>query len=282
MPGISRIAVLFTVLAMLVSGATWPASAGQGDVYTLAVIPSAPPVTLHKQWTPYVERLSRETGVTFRLKLYERMTEFERDIWNGGPDFMLSSPIQLVVAHKSNGYVPLVRSGTQVSVGLFVRKDSPIRSIDDLAGKKVSFVGNKNLCSVFVRHLLGKHRSKMTFTNEYAGSTRNVIINVLLGKSDAGAVFIPEFGRESEDTRAQLRAILVTPEIAPHPLSAHPRVPKKVQESVKKATLAMAATKSGAELLKTLRLGETVAAVYDADYGGLEEIDVKGLTNWGE
>ena len=272
----------YALLAVLVFGVTGPVSAGQGNVYTIAVIPSSPPVTLHKQWTPFVERLTQVTGLEFRLKMYEKMAEFERDIWSGVPDFIFASPIQTVVAHKINGYVPLVRGGKEIAVGLFVRKDSPIRSIDDLNGKSISFVGNKNLCSVFIQHLLGQHKDKMLFTREYAGSTRNVIINVLLGKSTAGAVFIPEMERESEDTRKQLRAILVTPEIAPHPLSAHPRIPRTAQEAVQKATLAIAATNDGAELLRTLRLGAPVAANYDRDYRTLEEIDITNLTNWGQ
>jgi len=270
------------LFAALVFGATVPVFAEQENVYTIAVIPSAPPVTLHKQWTPLVERLSRETGLTFRLKMYERMAEFERDIWSGVPDFIFSSPIQAVVARKTNGYTPLVRGGKDIAVGLFVRKDSPIKTIDDLTGKTISFVGNKNLCSVFVQHLLGQHKDKLAFTREYAGSTRNVIINVLLGKSAAGAVFIPELQRESEDTRAQLREILVTPAIAPHPLSVHPRVPRKTQESVKKAALTIAATPDGAELFKTIRIGAPVAANYARDYQSLEAIDITGLTNWGQ
>lgn len=277
-----RLIVLRSVmLALLVFGVSLPATATQRNVYVLAIIPSAPPVTMHTQWTPFVKRLSRETGLDIRLKLYEKMAEFERDIWGGTPDFIFSSPIQLMVAHKSNGYVPLLRGSKPIAVGLFVRKDSPIRSIDDLTGKKISFVGNKNLCSVFVRHLLAEHRNKLSFTHEYAGSTRNVIINVLLGKSDAGAVFMPELERESAETRDQLRAVLITPEIAPHPLSTHPRVPRPAQEAVKEATLAIAATPDGAELLKTLRLRSPVPANYEKDYRALEEIDVKGLTNWG-
>lgn len=281
-PFIRAMLFSFTAAALLLFGTPLPASAAGGRVYTIAVIPSAPPVTLHTQWTPFVEHLSRETGLEFRLKLFDKMAEFERDIWSGAPDFIFSSPIQTVVARQRHGYVPLVRGGRAVGIGLYVRKDSTIKSIDDLTGKKVSFVGNKNLCSVFVRHLLGKHRNKLSFTNEYAGSTRNVIINVLLGKSDAGAVFVPEMERESEETRSQLREILVTPQIAPHPLSAHPRVPRTAQEEVRKATLAIAATGEGAGLLKSLRLGIPVSADYARDYLLLEEIDIKGLTNWGE
>ncbi len=262
--------------------ANTPVSAATGKAYTIAVIPSAPPVALHKQWTPFVERLSRETGLEFQLKMYEKMAEFERDIWSGTPDFIFSSPIQTVVARKTNGYVPLVRGGKDISVGLFVRKEAPFKSIDDLAGKSISFVGNKNLCSVFIQHMMGEYRNKLSFNREYTGSTKNVIINVLLGKSAAGAVFIPELARESEDTRKQLREILVTPAIAPHPLSSHPRVPRAAQEAVKSASLAIAAASGGSELFRSLRMDAPVAANYDRDYRNLEEIDIEGLTNWGK
>lgn len=276
------IALRRLVLTMLVFGAALPASAADGDVYTLAVIPSAPPVAMHTLWLPFVDRLAKETGLAFRLKHYEKMAEFERDIWGGVPDFIFSSPIQLTVAHMSNGYVPLVRGRKPVAIGLFVRQDSPIRGIDDLMGKKISFVGNKNICSVAMQHLLSKHKEKLSFDKEYAGSTRNVIINVLLGKSDAGSVFVPEMDRESEETRSQLREVVETPKIASHPFSAHPRVPRTVQEAVKKATLAIAETTDGLKLFKTLRLENPVAADYEQDYRALEEMDIKGLTSWGQ
>jgi len=272
----------YLLLAMLVFGITLPASAAQGKIYTIAIFPSATPVTLHKQWAPFVKRLSIDTGFEFRFKMYEIMAEFERDIWSGSPDFIFASPIQTVVAHQSNGYTPLVRGGKKVAIGLFVREDSPILTIDDLAGKSISFVGNKNMCSVFIQHLLGQKSPKLSFSKEYAGSTRNVIINVLLGKSAAGAVFSPELARESEDARRQLREIMSTADIAPHPLSAHPRVSRSAHDAVTKATLAIAATKEGAQLLKALMLEAPVEANYERDYRSLEVIDIKGLTKWGE
>jgi phosphonate transport system substrate-binding protein len=259
-----------------------PAFAAEPGVYTLAVIPSAPPVTMNNLWTPFVERLAKATGLAFRLKHYERMAEFERDIWSGSPDFIFSSPIQIVVAHTSHGYVPLVRGRKEVAVGLFVRADSPVRNVEDLAGKRISFVGNKNICSVAMQHLLANPKEKLDFDKEYAGSTRNVIINVLLGKTDAGAVFMPEMDREPEGTRSQLRMVTETRQMAPHPLSANPRIARKTQEAIAKAVIAMAASPDGAELLKTLRLEDPVAADYQRDYKALEEIDIKGLTNWGQ
>ena len=122
------------------------ASAQEEKIYTMGVIPTFPPVATHTQWTPFVKLLSQESGIHFRLKVYEKMSEFERDIVSAGaPDFIFANALQFVVAHKAQGYVPLVRGGASTSVVLFVGKDSPAKTVDDLSGKKIAFVGGKNL-----------------------------------------------------------------------------------------------------------------------------------------
>ena len=270
------------LLVILAAGGISQTAVAADKVYSVAVIPGAPPVTMSKRWQPILDQLARDTGIQFRLQLFDRMAEFEREIWKGSADFIYASPVQTVVAREAAGYIPLVRDGRLVEIGLFVRQDSPIRTIDDLRGRKIAFVGNKNICSVYMQHELMGYGRKLDFEREYAGSTKNVLINVILGKVDAGAVFSPEMEREPADTQAQLREIVTTPKIAPHPLSAHPRVPAEARDAVKKSLLKLAATPAGAELLKPMRLDELVEADYDRDYRRLEVIDIKGLTNWGE
>ena len=270
----------FWVAAFLLVGASFQAAA-EGVTYTLAVIPGAPPAAISKRWTPVIEQLTQKTGIEFRLKLFERMADFEREIWSGAPDFIYASPIQTVVARQGAGYIPLVRSSTLADIRLYVRQDSPVRDVGDLSGKVISFVGNKNICSAYMQHEL-THGKELSFEREYAGSTRNVILNVLMGKTAAGAVFNTEMDREPEETRLQLREVAATPQFAPHPLSSHPRVPAPVRAAVQKALLQIAAGADGTALLKPLRLDNMIEADYDRDYRALEKIDIKGLTNWGQ
>jgi len=143
-PSMRVIGIWCLAVAALALGPVAPASAQHKGPYLLAVIPSAPPVAMHTLWAPFVERLSRDTGLEFRLKVYEKMSEFEQDISKGAPDFIFSNPLQAVVAHEAQGYVPLVRGSRQISAELFVRRDSAIRSIDDLAGREIALVSNKN------------------------------------------------------------------------------------------------------------------------------------------
>jgi phosphonate transport system substrate-binding protein len=274
--GIRTLLPVLLVLANLL-----PATAQQGTSYTIAVIPSAPPVATNTLWTPLVERLSRETGHAFRLKVFDTMAKFEQEIWGGSPDFIFASPIQTVVAHERHRYIPLVRGANPIAIRLFVRNDSSVKTVGDLSGKRIAFVGNKNLCSVFMRHMLAKQKDKLSYMTEYSGSTKNVIKSVLLGKSDAGAVFASELERETRESRELTRALLDTPKVAPHPLSAHPRVPREMRNRVKKAIESIAGTRDGAELLKAVRLASPVSADYERDYKVLEDVNVIGLTDWG-
>lgn len=134
--------LIFALILMGLSPPPAPAS----DPLVFAVIPSAPPVATHTLWAPLVERLAQDTGHNFRLKVYETMADFERDIVAPeAPDFIFANSLQIVVAHQLRGYIPLVRGGGVVWAEVFVRRDSPARTKEDLAGKRIAFVGGKNL-----------------------------------------------------------------------------------------------------------------------------------------
>ena len=117
---------------------------------------------------------------------------------------------------------------------------------------------------------------------EYSGSTRNVIMSVLLGRADAGATLSPQLERESEEIRNRIRPILTTREIPSHPLSAHPRVPPEVRGLVQRAILDLAQTPEGAELVKQVRMPAPIATDYERDYLELETVQVKHLSDWGQ
>jgi len=143
--GIARFTLGLAVVTALLLGMPAYSTAAEKGAYVFGVLPSAPPVDTHTLWAPFIERLSREAGIGIRLKVYEKMSAFEQDLSAGVPDFIFASPLQAVVAHEAQGYLPLVRGSRLVSAEIFVRNDSPIKTVDDLAGKKIAFAGNKSL-----------------------------------------------------------------------------------------------------------------------------------------
>jgi phosphonate transport system substrate-binding protein len=118
----------------------------------------------------------------------------------------------------------------------------------------------------------------MNLKQLFAGSSSNVYKTVLLGKSAAGAVLDVDFDSQPQDVKDQLKVMVRTPKMAPHPIAALPRVPKKVQESVAKGVQSLWKTSTNQELMRAVQLADPVAAEYKRDYRHLEAMDYEALT----
>jgi phosphonate transport system substrate-binding protein len=157
---------------------------------------------------------------------------------------------------------------------LFVRNDSPIRTVDDLQSGDIAFNGSWNVCSILVQHVLHKEHPDLKFRQLYTGSMNNVVNHVLLGKAAAGSIIDAEFEAIAPETRRYLRPLLETQKIPPHPFSAHPRVPKAIRDRVAAALLDLRESEEGRALLLETRITNPVRADYERDYSQLEAIDL--------
>jgi phosphonate transport system substrate-binding protein len=234
------------------------------------VIPQMPAVEMHRLWTPFVERISKDAGVPIRVKFYDSMADFERECGNGVPDLIFSHPAMLAEWKASRGYMPLVRDTRPMSGVLFVKKDSKIQKPSDIVDGRIAFVGARNFCALLVTDALRKGEGIIRFDYDYAGSSRNVVKTVLLGKADAGASLDVALDQESPEVVAGLRPILKTQPMAPHPISAHPRVPEDVRRRITEAVLSLKGKADGDPLLARVKMPDPVRADYKRDYAALE------------
>ena len=244
--------------------------------YVLAVVPNQPAITLYKNWTPFVRHLSKKLGIDIELKLYDKIDVFLAETRNGTADFTYSAPNMFYLAHQKQKYVPLVRSSHPLQGQVFVRKDSPYTKVSDLKGKTIAFVGPKAICSVITHHAMLTGQGAIDYNASYSGSTINVAKSVLLGKVDAGATLDTSVIKDAPEMLSEFRIILQTEKIAPHPLAAHPRVPKKLQDAVTRAVLALDHTEKGRRMLKEVKLVDPVRANFQRDYSFFAEVDVDG------
>lgn len=121
----------------------------------------------------------------------------------------------------------------------------------------------------------------MRLKHLYEGSTKNVYKSVILGKAAAGATLDIDLAGEPSEVSDQVRVIMRTPEIAAHPLSAHPRVPQRVRQAVAGAVLHMGKNDEAGGVLRAIRMPDPVDADYERDYRALEEIDMDKLNSEG-
>jgi phosphonate transport system substrate-binding protein len=130
---------------------------GEAPTYSVYVVPQFQPVEVHRTWGPVLARIGQEMGVRFELKTAKDIPAFEAEFKAGTPDFAYMNPYHAVMAHRAQGYVPLVRDVTPLSGIVVVRKDDPIKSVKELQGQEIAFPApNAFGASLWIRALLSE------------------------------------------------------------------------------------------------------------------------------
>jgi phosphonate transport system substrate-binding protein len=267
--------LLALILLIFFITAAFKKSLAQERVFTIGVVPQFTPVEIYERWGPLVKELENRTGLKFELKTYKSIPEFEKAFLKGEPDFVFMNPYHQVMAYKAQKYIPLVRDKTPLTGILVVRRDSPVKEVKDLDGKVIAFPApNAFAASLYMRAILTE-KFKISFIPEYVKTHDNVYRHVILGKAQAGGGVNNTFLRQPEEVKRELRILYETPPTAPHPFSAHPRVPKEVRDKVKRAILDMANEPNMKALLDKVQMPNPVPADYARDYKPLEKLNLE-------
>jgi len=235
--------------------------------YTFGVVPQGPPEVMHRNWLPFIDRLSHDTGLALKLKLYENMDDFENNLKEGSIDFAYMNPVQEIMAWHESGYIPLVRSKNPIRGSIFVRKDSDIQELNDLEGKEIALIGAKNVCSIVIR----RDVRALKIASRYVGSSSNVYRNVEIGETAAGGTLDIVFAKDAPDLNQEFHTIYTTEPLSSHPISALPSVPAETRRLVIDMVLKYAANKDSQALLERIGMQEPVLADYEKDYKPLEQ-----------
>lgn len=247
----------------------------QNRSYTVAIVPQFSPALVTEKWLPVLQALERSTGLALTLRYYKTIPEFEQGFEAGEPDFAFMNSYHAVMARKAQGYLPLVRDSEEMLRGLLlVRKDSPLQNVRELEGQRVGFPAPNALgASLYLRALLAQQN--VAVTPVYLGTHGNAYRALVSGQVEAVGGIYTTWQQERADLRDQMRVLYETPSVAPHPFSAHPRVPPAHRDAVQQAFVQLAASPAGLAMLKPTALSVPVAADYERDYAPLERLGLE-------
>lgn len=242
-----------------------PIAASAATTYTFGVVPQFEQRKLFATWKPIIDELSRRTGLDLHLEVTLSVPEFEGALDKGTFDFVYANPYHILRVSQTQGYIPLVRDEEALRGILVVRKDSPVKSVEDLAGKSLAVpspnsVGASLLMRADLERLHGVHVNMVN-----ARTHSSVYLHVLNGLADAGGGVQKTMAEQEAAVRDNLRVLYTTRAMPSHPVAAHPRLPVAVREQVRKALLDMAATPAGKKLLDEVPMPVPVRASLD-DY----------------
>jgi len=247
-------------------------------VYTLSVQPRYTPIETSHNWTPLLARIEKDCGLSFQLRQYDSMRSFEADLMKGIPDFAYLNPYHMVLAKRTQNYLPVLRDKLKFHALLLVSNDSSIQNLADLSGKTVAFPDPAHFAtSVYMRYMLNE-KEKIEIKPVFTGKPQNALRTVLKGEADAASAATIMLQRELPEVTSRFRIIYTTPDLVNFPIAANPRIPEAVRKNFLSAMLGLSRDAEGQKLLDAIQISTPVAADYKRDYQALEKLRLERYT----
>lgn len=253
------------------------AAPAQADL-VLGVHPFKPATRIVESFTPLTQYLSARLGEPVHLHIARDYQDHIDAAAIGRYDFAYIGPGAYVQLHSIHGARPLLArqqiGASPVFHGkIFVRNDSPIRQLKDLAGKRFAFGDPRSTMGHLVpRYMLWQAGVSVEqfASHKFVGDHLNIALGVLAGEFDAGAV--------KEDVYFQyekrgLRAIATSAPISDHLFIASNRMKPAQVQKLRSLLLAMHQDPEGRAALNAVTAGiSALAPVQDSDYDTLREV----------
>lgn len=253
------------------------------QVLKLGRIPFTNPTGMVQKHNKLLEYLTNKLGVKqVRLQTASDYNGILKLLVRGDIDIAwLASNIS--VEARNNPEVQLlvkpIRFGTDYYRGIIIaRQDSGIRGLKDLKGKKFAWVEKESASGyIFPKALLleaGTDPEKDFAEAQFLGKHDAVVLNVLLGKYDAGACY--DDARNTLRDKAkmdELTILATTEEISNEPIVCRKSLPPDLIEKIKQAFLELN-NKSfeGKEVLKDLTDVQGFKPANFNDYDYIEKV----------
>lgn len=264
-------------LSACLAGVLCLASPAHADL-VLGMHPFKPATRLVEAFTPLTQYLSARLGEPVRLHIARDYQEHIDATAIGRYDFAYMGPSLYVQLRSLHGARPLLArqqiGNSPVFRGkIFVRADSPVKRLDELAGKRFAFSDPRSTMGHLVpRHMLWQAgvRVEQFAAHKFVGDHLNIALGVLAGEFDAGAV--------KEDVYYQyekrgLRALATSAPISDHVfVASHRMKPAQVQQ-LRALLLGMHQDAEGRAALHAITAGiSALVPVEDSDYDSLRAV----------
>jgi phosphonate transport system substrate-binding protein len=261
-----------------------------GTVFRLAKIPFMGVRDLYRDYQPFLENLAGRLGASrATLVLAADYEGAVKHLQAGEADCAWLGTLAYAQARVQGiPLVPLVcpvrPQGTSYRGLIIAAKDSNLRKLGDLKGKRFGFVDPDSASGYLFPKLMleaagikvpRQLKTAQPGKPDFVGNHSNVVLNVLLGRYDAGAVHegaIEEALAHDPARAAKLAIIAHTQPIFGEPIVVLSSTPEARRKQIREAFLAIRGPVAGVQVLKGV-LG--FSSVRDSDYDYVRKLVAK-------
>ncbi|MBS1212052.1 MAG: Phosphonate transporter, periplasmic [Proteobacteria bacterium] len=230
--------------------------------YVFAIHPLHNPVRLFEIYGPLIDYLSRNVaGAQFRLEASRNYDEFDKKLYGRQFDFALPNPYQTLKS-LAHGYHVIAKMGDDDKFTgiILTRRDSGIRQVANLKGKKVSYPARTALAATMMpQYFLHTHGVDVNqdIENVYVGSQESSIMNVYLGNVAAAATWpLPweAFQKEHPEQAQELVVQWETEALINNGVVAKDDVPQPIAQEVAQLLDSLHTNEQGRAILARMPL----------------------------
>jgi len=232
-----------------------------------------------ERYEPLGEYLSRKTGTKITFKVLPRYGNIIDSFNSSGMDGAFFGSFTYALAHVKVGVEVLARpvalDNTSTYYGMiFVRKDSGIRTVRDMKGKRFAFVDRATTAGYllprdyFFHHGISDYNRYLKEVY-FTGTHEDAIEDVLNKKADIGAAKNTVFQRLAGEDPRILKELVVlarSPDVPENALALRKDIDVSVRSRLKESLLTMHLDPEGKQVLErfgALKFIETTNKDYD-------------------
>ncbi|MDL1890419.1 phosphate/phosphite/phosphonate ABC transporter substrate-binding protein [Nitrospirales bacterium NOB] len=212
------------------------------------VISQRSPILTAQYWNPIIRYVSERSGVPIRVRIGKTGVETSEMIKRGEVDFIFSNHI-FHPGNQGSGYYVIARDGGKPIYGqLVVPRDSPIKTISDLASRTIVFPSRV----AFVGYMVPYHQLyvlNIPVNVRFAGNQEGAIGQLVAGTAVASGVNSEVMREFALREKFEYRAIWTSKPYLNMPIAAKPSVPKQTVDAVRKALVGMKHDPEGRKIL---------------------------------
>ncbi len=212
------------------------------------VISQRSPVLTAQYWNPIIRYVSEKSGVPIRVRIGKTGLETNEMIKRGEVDFIFSNHI-FHPGNQGSGYYVIARDGGKPIYGqLVVPRDSPIKTLSDLASKTVVFPSRV----AFVGFMVPFHQLyelKIPVNVKFAGNQEGAMGQLVAGTAVVVGVNSEVMREFALREKYEYRALWTSKPYLNMPIAARAGVPKKTVAAVRKALVGMKHDPEGRKIL---------------------------------
>jgi len=248
-----------------------------GHPLILGIFPRFHPAIVNDSFTPLAKYLSRELGRRVRLEVSTDFEDFWQKLRSNRFDIVHYNQYHYIRSHKERGYQVIAMNEEQgrhtMTAAIVVRKDSPVKTIRDLQGKRILFGGSQQamISYIYATYLLREAGlRKGDYEERFEVNPPTAVVATYHGLWDAAAAGTGDIALKQPVIKKQIdtsgmRYLAVGKQFSNIPWAVKGGMDNTLKRQIKRALLQLKTVKDGRRILKKAKISGIVSAK-DSDF----------------